>query len=265
MNEKMKVVLADDSIEHMENVKAALKHSEKVEIVGTAQNGVELQNMVMKLLPDFVLLDNMLTEIDGLTAVSYLNKQLLGNVPMFCIFSAFVSEVLLNQAGELGVCGFLRKPYNLDRLEEKLVELRDTKNAMNKSFVRANSIDAETQLEIYATDAIHEIGVPAHIKGYQYVREGIIMTVNDMEVINSVTKVLYPTIAKSFKTTPSRVERAIRHAVEVAWDRGDIDVLQSYFGYTVSNTKGKPTNSEFISMIADKIRLKIKVGEKNLG
>ena len=113
-------------------------------------------------------------------------------------------------------------------------------------------------MEIRVTNVIHEIGVPAHIKGYQYLRDSIIMTINDMDVINAITKVLYPTIAKRYNTTSSRVERAIRHAIEVAWDRGDIEVLQSYFGYTVSNIKGKPTNSEFISMIADRIRLQIK-------
>ena len=132
-------------------------------------------------------------------------------------------------------------------------------NTAGQENIRKVSSDVQGNLEVVVSEIMHQIGVPAHIKGYQYLREAIILSINDSEMMNSVTKLLYPTVAKTFKTTPSRVERAIRHAIEVAWDRGDVDVLSSYFGYTIQNSRGKPTNSEFIAMISDKLRLRMKV------
>ena len=152
-------------------------------------------------------------------------------------------------AGDLGVSLYVSKPYNESAMVENLIQIAEKRN---------NQLHAPG-LEELVTSIIHEVGVPAHIKGYQYVREAIMITVENMDVINSVTKVLYPEVAKRYNTTPSRVERAIRHAIEVAWDRGDLETLQRFFGYTVSNAKGKPTNSEFIAMISDRIRLKMKI------
>ena len=146
------------------------------------------------------------------------------------------------------------KPCDMDALVERMSELRGSPTVRQLGTSRTGQPNIETMV----TNIIHEIGVPAHIKGYQYLREAIMIAVNDMDVINAITKVLYPQVAKTFQTTPSRVERAIRHAIEVAWDRGDLDTLQRFFGYTVSNTKGKPTNSEFIALIADKLQLQLK-------
>ena len=151
----------------------------------------------------------------------------------------------------------MRKPCDAALLAERLDELRNE----SAKILPLNRRNDKTSIESLVTGIIHEIGVPAHIKGYQYLREAIIIAVNDMDVINAITKVLYPQVAKTFQTTPSRVERAIRHAIEVAWDRGDLDTLQRFFGYTVSNTKGKPTNSEFIALIADKLQLQLKSSE----
>lgn len=148
------------------------------------------------------------------------------------------------------------KPCDMTALVERLEEIRDSAGMRQPALMRKGQ--PEQSIEAMVTNIIHEIGVPAHIKGYQYLREAIIIAVGDMDVINAITKVLYPQVAKTFQTTPSRVERAIRHAIEVAWDRGDLDTLQRFFGYTVSNTKGKPTNSEFIALIADKLQLQLK-------
>jgi two-component system response regulator (stage 0 sporulation protein A) len=157
----------------------------------------------------------------------------------------------------MGVRYLMLKPCDLSAVVERLEEMQVSEN-LRLPAPRRNS---KTSIESMVTGIIHEIGVPAHIKGYQYLREAIIIAVNDMDVINAITKVLYPQVAKTFQTTPSRVERAIRHAIEVAWDRGDLDTLQRFFGYTVSNTKGKPTNSEFIALIADKLQLQLKSSE----
>ena len=178
--------------------------------------------------------------------------------------SGFFNDHVIQEAAELGAYYFMPKPCDVPAL---LCRIRQV-TAQNRSAAgpaKQPGVDMSRRgenLEAVVTDVIHEIGVPAHIKGYQYLREAIILTINDMDIINSVTKVLYPTVAKRFATTPSRVERAIRHAIEVAWDRGDIETLQKFFGYTVSNVKGKPTNSEFIAMIADCLSLRRKVAER---
>ena len=169
--------------------------------------------------------------------------------PKILAVSNFVTQEVVAEAGNLGASMFLSKPYNESAMVEHLISLAE------KSEKQLHG----PGLEELVTSIIHEVGVPAHIKGYQYVREAIMITVENMDVINSVTKVLYPEVAKRYHTTPSRVERAIRHAIEVAWDRGDLETLQRFFGYTVSNAKGKPTNSEFIAMISDRIRLKMKI------
>ncbi len=184
--------------------------------------------------------------MDGLSILSRLEGD---ETPLVLMTSAFVRQEVVSQAGELGAAMFISKPYGEAAMVENLLRLSE----------KADPKVHAPGLEELVTSIIHEVGVPAHIKGYQYVREAIMITVEDMEVINSVTKILYPEVAKRYHTTPSRVERAIRHAIEVAWDRGDLETLQKFFGYTVSNAKGKPTNSEFIAMISDRIRLKLKI------
>ena len=200
-------------------------------------------------------MDLMLSKRDGIAVLKAINN--MEHRPAVLATSGFVNDYVTSAAAGLGVRYLMLKPCDMSALVERLQELRGS-SAQTKVFPRRGS---QTSIESMVTNIIHEIGVPAHIKGYQYLREAIIIATQDMDVINAITKVLYPQVAKTFQTTPSRVERAIRHAIEVAWDRGDLDTLQRFFGYTVSNTKGKPTNSECIALIADKLQLQLKSSE----
>lgn len=258
MVKTIKVIIADENADLRKAIQMSIDGKSGIRVVDSVDDGRRLVDSILSHQPDFVLLDHMLPMMDGVSVVRNISRQTLVEVPVFCILTGFVSPVSMNEAMKAGVSAYLMKPIDSDILEEKIVELMNSHDALMN--VNTSSVDPETQLEIMVTNTIHEIGVPAHIKGYQYIRDAIIMTINDMDTINAVTKVMYPAIAKKYNTTSSRVERAIRHAIEVAWDRGDIEVLQNFFGYTVSNVKGKPTNSEFISMISDKLRLKIKIG-----
>lgn len=197
---------------------------------------------------DVLITDTVLSNMDGLELLGNLSRLNIPK-PIVLVLSSFLRGKLVNQAAELGADYFLLKPCRSSAVVERIRQLRN-----------AQPQPVSPNLETLVTSIIHEIGVPAHIKGYQYLREAILLAVGNMDVINAVTKVLYPEVAKHFGTTASRVERAIRHAIEVAWDRGDIETLQKYFGYTVSNAKGKPTNSEFIALIADRIQLQRKTG-----
>jgi len=208
--------------------------------------------MIQQHRPDILVLDLMLPKKDGISVLKTVST--MEQRPAVLATSGFVTNYVASSAASLGARYLMLKPCDMDELVERLVEIRGGENRR----APASRPSEKTSIESMVTGIIHEIGVPAHIKGYQYLREAIIIAVEDMDVINAITKVLYPQVAKTFQTTPSRVERAIRHAIEVAWDRGDLDTLQRFFGYTVSNTKGKPTNSEFIALIADKLQLQLK-------
>ena len=221
------------------------------QIVGTANDGEQAIRLITEKKPDILVLDLMLSKQDGISILKAIER--MEHKPVTLATSGFVTEYVANAAANLGVRYLMLKPCDMTAVAERLEEIRGGENL--RMNVRRTD---KTSIETMVTGIIHEIGVPAHIKGYQYLREAIIIAVNDMDVINAITKVLYPQVAKTFQTTPSRVERAIRHAIEVAWDRGDLDTLQRFFGYTVSNTKGKPTNSEFIALIADKLQLQLK-------
>ena len=245
------VVIADNSEEFCTSLSQALKRTEGFQILGTVHDGESAISMVKERKPDVLVLDLMLAKQDGISVL----KAISGTEPRPVVFatSGFVTDYVASAAANLGVRYLMLKPCDLTALVERMEEIRSVGSKPIPTIRTANG-----GIESMVTNIIHEIGVPAHIKGYQYLREAIIIAVNDMDVINAITKVLYPQVAKTFQTTPSRVERAIRHAIEVAWDRGDLDTLQRFFGYTVSNTKGKPTNSEFIALIADKLQLQLK-------
>lgn len=245
MNRKVKILLADSSDDGRGLLQSALERSGRFEVVGSTGDGTEVVELVRALKPDVLVLDLILPGLDGLSILRRLDGE---DRPVILAMSNFVRREMVAEAGNLGAAMFVSKPYNEDAMIEHLLRLAEK---------RSEQFHAPG-LEEMVTAIIHEVGVPAHIKGYQYVREAIMITVENMDVINSVTKVLYPEVAKRYHTTPSRVERAIRHAIEVAWDRGDIETLQRFFGYTVSNIKGKPTNSEFIALIADKLHLQLK-------
>ena len=246
MDNRIKVMLTDVNEDARSMLQDALEKTGRFTVVGSTGDGKEVLQMVADAKPDVLVLDLILPGMDGLGILRRLDGE---KRPKILAVSNFVTQEVVAEAGNLGASMFLSKPYNESAMVEHLISLAE------KSEKQLHG----PGLEELVTSIIHEVGVPAHIKGYQYVREAIMITVENMDVINSVTKVLYPEVAKRYHTTPSRVERAIRHAIEVAWDRGDLETLQRFFGYTVSNAKGKPTNSEFIAMISDRIRLKMKI------
>ena len=249
------VFIADSAEEFCGNLTAALHRSEGFQVIGSAGDGEQAIRQITERKPDVLVLDLMLAKQDGISVLKAINA--LDRKPITLATSAFITDYVSTAAANLGVRYLMLKPCDMASLVERLAEIRESETLRLPVSRRSE----KTNIESMVTGIIHEIGVPAHIKGYQYLREAIIIAVNDMDVINAITKVLYPQVAKTFQTTPSRVERAIRHAIEVAWDRGDLDTLQRFFGYTVSNTKGKPTNSEFIALIADKLQLQLKSSE----
>ena len=254
MEQTITVFIADGAEEFCSGLSAALQRAGGFQVVGTASDGEQAIRMITEKKPEVLVMDLMLSKQDGISVLKAIST--MERRPITLATSAFLTEYVSSAAANLGVRYLMLKPCDMTALVERLEEIRGGESL--RPVIRRND---KTSIETMVTGIIHEIGVPAHIKGYQYLREAIIIAVNDMDVINAITKVLYPQVAKTFQTTPSRVERAIRHAIEVAWDRGDLDTLQRFFGYTVSNTKGKPTNSEFIALIADKLSLQLKSSE----
>ena len=249
------VFIADSAEDFCSGLTAALQRADGFRVLGTAGDGEQAIRMIEEKKPDILVLDLMLAKKDGISVLKSIAN--MEHKPITLATSAFLTEYVSTAAANLGVRYLMLKPCDMAALVERLEEIRGGESLRYPAARRSDKVSIETLV----TNIIHEIGVPAHIKGYQYLREAIIIAVNDMDVINAITKVLYPEVAKTFGTTPSRVERAIRHAIEVAWDRGDLDTLQKFFGYTVSNTKGKPTNSELIALIADKLQLQLKSAE----
>jgi len=257
MENKIKVVIADANDEYRMLLSNILENEGDIEVVGSSGVGGKVIELVKGLEPDVLLTDVVLMGIDGIGVLESVSVMPDGHRPAVIVISSFANEQFLSTISTLGAAYFIQKPFETSSLAERVRQISGRRSGsqsgpLQKSFGQQR---AERSLEKQVTEIIHEIGIPAHIKGYQYLREAIILTIGDMDIINAVTKVLYPAVAKRFNTTPSRVERAIRHAIEVAWDRGDVETLQKFFGYTVSGIKGKPTNSEFIAMIADRLSL----------
>ncbi|MEG2097340.1 MAG: sporulation transcription factor Spo0A [Pseudoflavonifractor sp.] len=255
MESKKKVLVADAGEEFRRLLVDTLAAEPDLAVVGDTGDGQEAIDLVRSRNPDVVVMDLVLARMDGLEILAQMAA--LMPRPRVLVVSSFAGGALAAHAADRGADYYLMKPAKMSTVVERVRQLAaqplgEQDGPTNRGSAR------EASLESLVTTIIHEIGVPAHIKGYQYLREAIIIAVEDMEVINAVTKILYPEVAKRFSTTSSRVERAIRHAIEVAWDRGDLETLQKYFGYTVSNAKGKPTNSEFIAMIADRLQLQRK-------
>lgn len=250
MKTMTRVLLADIDEDFRRQLAECLRQEEDMELVGSTDSGDEALELLTSLQPDVLLLDLVLLRLDGMEVLRRM-AELSPSTRAIVVTQLYSSEIV-GSCISFGASYFVSEPCDYSVLLERIRQI--SSRAQGLTVIPPRQSDAD--LEAAVTDIIHEIGVPAHIKGYQYLREAIILTINDMDIINAVTKVLYPEVAKKFSTTPSRVERAIRHAIEVAWDRGDIEVLQKFFGYTVSNIKGKPTNSEFIAMIADCLSLR---------
>lgn len=264
MEHKVRILIADENIEFRMSLRENLARA-GMEVVDEAADGTDILTKIKRSLPDIVFMDIWLPKGDPIQIIKK-SKLLFPNplqAPDFIALSYCSNPNLFLEVSEAGAAFCMQKPIEYATLYDRV--MRIYKSRQNNFKIPLSSLynsfgnDEDGDIETQVTKILHKIGVPAHIKGYQYLRTAIIMTVNNNNLINSVTKILYPSVAKIYDTTSSRVERAIRHAIEVAWDRGDLDVLNSYFGYTIQNDRGKPTNSEFIAMISDNLRLKNRI------
>ena len=263
MNNKVKIVIADDNREFRVILKDFLSSKKVFEVVGMADDGIKAIEKVEKLEPDILILDIIMPHLDGLGVLEKMHKMNLRKFPKVVVLSAVGHDKITQKAIHMGVDYYVVKPFNFDSFAERLMQIAGFESSgifvKNKEMTINEKVRTEYTLESKITEILHEVGVPAHIKGYQYLRTSILDVINNIELLGAITKELYPSIAKKYGTTPSRVERAIRHAIEVAWNRGRIETINEIFGYTIHNNKGKPTNSEFIAMISDKLRLEQKI------
>ena len=283
MNDKITILIADDNPDFANTLTGYIEEDSKFEIIAIAKDGRQAVEMIVNTQPDVVLLDVIMPHLDGIGVLEKINTANMKKNPICIMLSAVGQEKITQRALELGAEYYAIKPFDINVLLNRIKDLKLHKqqphfintninnyninnlNGYINREIKAPYIEIspekkkdEENLEALVTNVIHEVGVPAHIKGYQYLREAIMMVVNNIDIINQITKQLYPDIANKYATTPSRVERAIRHAIEVAWTRGQAETVENIFGYTISAAKGKPTNSEFIAMIADKLRLELK-------
>lgn len=263
--ENLKVAIADDNEEILKLLGEVIEQESDLDVVGIATDGEETFRIIKEKEPDVVLLDIIMPHFDGLTVMGKVKQDKeIKKEPVFIVVSAIGRESVTESAFNMGAAYYIMKPFDNEMLINRIRYVKNMRTEIQKTrepnlLTVDNAVISDRNLENDITNIIHDIGIPAHIKGYQYLRDSILLSVKDNDVINSITKILYPTIAKKYQTTSSRVERAIRHAIEVAWNRGNTDTLNSLFGYTISNGKGKPTNSEFIALIADKIRLQYNI------
>ncbi len=254
------VMVADDNREFCNLLSDFMSTQDDIQLVATANNGLDAVDKIYEHRPDVLLLDIIMPHLDGLGVLEKLNAS-TQHRPRVIVITAFGQESITQQALRLGADYYVLKPFNIEVLIRRIRDLQGfgpsvvVQEDSTKYLIQdLPKIDLETEI----TGMLHEIGVPAHIKGYQYMRCAIAMVVEDMSILNSITKTLYPEIAIRYETTPNRVERAIRHAIETAWERSDVEVINKLFRYTIRNDRGKPTNSEFVAMLADKLRLKLK-------
>jgi len=262
MQKTVKVLLADDS-ENFGRPCASVMQRHGLEVRTIVKDGQQVLATVENSVPDIVIMDLFMPQMDAIGVIHGIHRMSLQKQPKIMVMSGFDSPQLEREVLMAGADYYFLKPFDVDAMAERIQSMSEkaipTDMLHTPTSAQNSGVGQSNSLEIRVTEIIHQIGVPAHIKGYQYLRDAIIMAINDDEIINAVTKRLYPAVAKKHSTSSSRVERAIRHAIEVAWDRGDVDVLNSYFGYTIHNSRGKPTNSEFIAMISDRFRLQLKI------
>jgi len=253
--QKISICIIDDNEELVHIMEDYLNNEEDIEVVGVSYNGINSLRLIEDLQPDVLILDLIMPHIDGLSVLKEIQAAQGIQKPRTIMLTAFGQEEVMRQAVQLGAHYFILKPFDFEQLLMKIREVHHGEFAETPFNEQVKPVRREVDLESNITNIMHEIGVPAHIKGYLYLREAIMMVYLDIELLGSITKILYPDIAEKYNTTASRVERAIRHAIEVAWNRGNIDSITDLFGYTINVSKAKPTNSEFIAMVADKLRL----------
>ena len=251
MRKMLKAMITEDGNETAHEL-AGILRTNGFEVSTVIKDGMQIiEKLSSGERPDVLLIDGFMPRMDALGVLREIDNMHLEKRPLVMVLSSTDNQRFESEVLRAGADYYFLKPYNPAMLAERITQF----SSIHNSNASSNGVK---DLEVVVSQIMHQIGVPAHIRGYQYLREAIILSVNNSEMISSVTKILYPTVAKTFKTTPSRVERAIRHAIEVAWDRGDVDILSSYFGYTIQNERGKPTNSEFIAMISDNLKLRMK-------
>ncbi len=269
----MRVLIADDNRDFNELLASYLEEQPDLEVLARAYNGKEALKMVEETQPDLLLLDIIMPYLDGLGVLEQLPHLDIEEKPQIIMLTAFGHENITQRAVELGASYYILKPFNMELLCDRIRQLNNYNggsdvgtsgfsssfNNIKRQYVEKKTAISSNNLETEITNIIHEIGIPAHIKGYLYLREAIVMVIQEIEILGAITKVLYPRIAEKYGTTPSRVERAIRHAIEVAWSRNNVETIKKFFGYTINTERGKPTNSEFIALVADKLRLRTKV------
>jgi two-component system response regulator (stage 0 sporulation protein A) len=247
-------MVADDNREFCELLREYFDGQEDMEVVAVAHNGLEAIDFIMRSEPDVVILDIIMPHLDGIGVLERLSQMDLKKRPKIVMLTAFGQEKVTQKVIQMGADYYVLKPFDLEVLTSRVRQMVGN----GQEMTRPQAAPKPKTMDVEVTGIIHEIGIPAHIKGYHYLRDAIVMVVSRVELLSAITKELYPSIASKYKTTPSRVERAIRHAIEVAWNRGNLDLINSMFGHTVSQDRGKPTNSEFIAMIADRLRMGMK-------
>ncbi|MHB8171978.1 MAG: sporulation transcription factor Spo0A [Thermincolia bacterium] len=257
MGREIKMLIADDNREFCELLKEFISQEDDLQLVGVANNGVEALDIIKAENPDVVVLDIIMPLLDGIGVLEKLHAGDIPKKPKVIMLTAFGQESITQRAVELGADYYILKPFDFTVLATRIRQLADGAASIIPQYT---PVIKTKNLDIAVTNVIHEMGVPAHIKGYQYLRDAILAVIDDVSLLGGVTKELYPMIAEKYTTTPSRVERAIRHAIELAWDRGNIEMMNRFFGYTINLERGKPTNSEFIAMVADRLRIGAKVG-----
>jgi len=263
LRNKTRILIVDDDKEFTNMINAFLSTVEDFEVVGVAYNGKEAVDMIFDSHPDLVILDIIMPVLDGIGVMQRIKESDLEKKPEILVLSSVSQIVMTKEAINLGASCFMLKPFELEVLAKRIRNIMlDSKshegNGVSESVTKYIA-NKNSNVEIEVTNAMHDIGIPAHVKGHQYLRDAIMCVMKDNEALIGVTKQLYPDIAKKYNTTASRVERSIRHAIEMAWDRGKIDTLQNMFGYTINVERGKPTNSEFIALVADKLRLEMNI------
>lgn len=251
---RTRVMVADDNREFCELLREYFDGQEDMEVVAVAHNGLEAIDFIMRSEPDVVILDIIMPHLDGIGVLERLSQMDLKKRPKIVMLTAFGQEKVTQKVIQMGADYYVLKPFDLEVLTSRVRQMVGN----GQEMTRPQAAPKPKTMDVEVTGIIHEIGIPAHIKGYHYLRDAIVMVVSRVELLSAITKELYPSIASKYKTTPSRVERAIRHAIEVAWNRGNLDLINSMFGHTVSQDRGKPTNSEFIAMIADRLRMGMK-------
>lgn len=257
---KINVLIAEDNQQNAISLSHVIQRDSSFNVAATVSDGVAAYKKILNQKPDIVLIDLIMPGMDGLSVMEKCKREPeVEQKVSFIVLSAITNDNIVRDAMYLGASYFVMKPFDSQMLLSRMKQIAGKPSIeRNRNVIAAAAVDqpmSEAELEQIITSVIHEVGVPAHIKGYQYLRDAILMCINDMDMLNSITKILYPEIAKKHQTTASRVERAIRHAIEVAWSRGKLDTIEELFGYTINAGKGKPTNSEFIALIADRIRL----------